>query len=61
MVDLRSFPMFDSETGRITGAIEYVRDGTDSITKEHSLLLFTNLLISRLMRYSLPTLRRAGF
>jgi PAS domain S-box-containing protein len=42
--DLRSFPMFDSETGRITGAIEYIRDVTDRIAKEESLQLFTSLL-----------------
>jgi PAS domain S-box-containing protein len=42
--DLRSFPMFDSETGRITGAIEYIRDITDRIMEEESLQLFTNLL-----------------
>jgi PAS domain S-box-containing protein len=42
--ELRSFPMFDSETGKITGAIEYIRDVTDRIAEEQSLLLFTNLL-----------------
>ena len=43
-LELRSFPMFDSETGGITGAIEYVRDVTGRIMEEQSLLLFTNLL-----------------
>ena len=42
--ELHSFPMFDSETGRITGAIEHIRDVTDRIAKEESLQLFTNLL-----------------
>jgi PAS domain S-box-containing protein len=42
--DLRSFPMLDSETGRITGAIEYIRDVTDRMMKEQSLQLFTRLL-----------------
>jgi two-component system, cell cycle sensor histidine kinase and response regulator CckA len=42
--ELRSFPMFDSETGRITGAIEYIRDITARIAEEESLQLFTNLL-----------------
>ena len=43
-LELRSFPMFNSETGKITGAIEYIRNVTDRITEEQSLLLFTDLL-----------------
>jgi len=36
-LDLFSFPMFDSQTGRMTGVIEYVRDVTSQKAAEESL------------------------
>ncbi|MBU1124936.1 MAG: PAS domain S-box protein, partial [Candidatus Omnitrophica bacterium] len=36
-IDLHSFPLIDSETGKMWGVIEYVRDITEKLSVEHKL------------------------